>query len=140
MFGWLYVLPHLLFEAGAARRDARIRFLKAPAVEILHRKLGGNRVIPSPDDRVRLLALGAELGHHVAEVIGIVTPQTYSRWVVEQRKDADPGLSADRRSPGMYEPWSRGWRGKTSAGATAASLGNCGSCGSKSAARPCGEF
>ncbi|GJQ24970.1 MAG: hypothetical protein HBSAPP02_00020 [Phycisphaerae bacterium] len=64
MFRWLYILPHLLLEAGAARRDARIRFLKAQ-VEILRRKLGGNRVIPSPDDRARLLALGAELNHNV---------------------------------------------------------------------------
>jgi hypothetical protein len=60
-------------------------FLKAE-VEILRRKLGGNRVIPSPDDRARLLALGAELNHSVGDLIGIVTPQTYSRWVVEQRE------------------------------------------------------
>ena len=50
MFRWLYILPHLLTEANAARRDARIRFLKAE-VEILRRKIGGNRVIPSPDGR-----------------------------------------------------------------------------------------
>lgn len=62
MIRWLYILPHLLLESGAARRDARVRFLKAE-VEILRRKLGGNRVIPSPDDRARLLALGAELDH-----------------------------------------------------------------------------
>ena len=49
MLRWFYVLAHLIVEAGAARRDARIRFLKAQ-VEILRRKLGGNRVIPSPDD------------------------------------------------------------------------------------------
>ena len=40
MLRWFYVLAHLLIEAGAARRDARIRFLKAQ-VEILRRKLGG---------------------------------------------------------------------------------------------------
>ena len=59
MLRWFYVLAHLLVEAGAARRDARIRFLKAQ-VEILRRKLGGNRVIPSPDDRARLPAIGQE--------------------------------------------------------------------------------
>ena len=71
MFRWLYVLLHLLAEAGAARRDTRIRFLKAQ-IEILRRKLGGNRVIPSPDDRTKLLAIGAELRHDVADIIGIV--------------------------------------------------------------------
>jgi hypothetical protein len=58
MFRWLYALPHLLAEGGAARRDARIRFLK-PQIDILGRKLGGNRVIPSPDGRATLLAIGA---------------------------------------------------------------------------------
>jgi putative transposase len=85
MLRWIYVAMHLLAEANAARRDARIRFLKAQ-VEILRRKLGGNRVIPSPDDRARLLALGQELDHNVADVIGIVTPQTYCRWVEELRE------------------------------------------------------
>jgi hypothetical protein len=46
MLRWIYVAMHLLAEANAARRDVRIRFLKAQ-VEILRRKLGGNRVIPS---------------------------------------------------------------------------------------------
>lgn len=90
MFRWFYILPHLIVEANAARRDARVRFLKAQ-VDILRRKLGGNRVIPSPDDRARLLALGAELNHNVANVIGIVTPQTYSRWVVEQSEGRKAG-------------------------------------------------
>jgi hypothetical protein len=49
MLRWSYVLAHLLIEAGAARRDVRIRFLKAQ-VEILRRKLGGNR-----GDRTALL-------------------------------------------------------------------------------------
>jgi len=90
MFRWLYILPHLLSEAQVARRDARIRFLKAQ-IDILRRKLGGNRVIPSPADRARLLSLGSELNHNVADVIGIVTPQTYSRWVTELRHGRKPG-------------------------------------------------
>ena len=70
MLRWLYVALHLLVEAGAARRDARIRFLKAQ-VDILRRKLAGNRVIPSPDDRARLLAIGQELDHNAAAAIGV---------------------------------------------------------------------
>jgi len=89
MFRWFYILPYLIHEAGAARRDARIRFLNAQ-VEILRRKLGGNRVIPSPEDRARLLAIGSEFNHDVGGVIGIVTRQTYSRWVVDQREGRKP--------------------------------------------------
>ena len=85
----LMVLARFPVEAGAARRDARIRFLKAQ-VETLRRKLGGNRVIPSPDDRARLLAIGQELDHNVADVIGIVTTQTYCRSVEELRTGRKP--------------------------------------------------
>src|ERR1043166_724585 len=90
MLRWFYILPHLMLEAGTARRDARVRFLKAQ-VDILRRKLGGNRVVPTPDDRLRLLALGAELDHNVSSIIGIVTPRTYARWVVEQREGRKVG-------------------------------------------------
>ncbi len=89
MSRWIYVALHLLFEGLAARRDARVRFLKAQ-VEILRRKLGGNRVVTSPDDRARLLAIGQELNHDVGDVIGIVTPQTYCRWVRERRQGRRP--------------------------------------------------
>lgn len=89
MLRWFFVLRHLLVEAVAARRDARIRFLRAE-VEILRRKLGGNRVICSPEDRARLLAIGRELNHNVSEIVGIVTPKTYSRWVREAREGHQP--------------------------------------------------
>ena len=52
MLRWFYVPMHLLMGASAAHREAGIRFLKAQ-VEILRRKLGGNRVIPSPSDRTQ---------------------------------------------------------------------------------------
>lgn len=89
MFFWLYALLHLLNEAAAARRDTRVRFLKAQ-IRILRRKLGGNRVIPSPEDRASLLAIDAELDHCIDDVIGIVTPRTYHRWVIEQRQGRKP--------------------------------------------------
>jgi len=79
----------LFDEAMAALRDARMRFLIAQ-VEILRRKLNGNRVIPRPEDRARLLAIGRELDHDVADIVGIVTPKTYSRWVMEQRERRKP--------------------------------------------------
>lgn len=85
MLQWIFVAFHLLAEANAARRDVRVRFLMAQ-VEILRRKLGGNRVIPNPDDRARLMAIGQELDHNVAGIIGIVTPQTYSHWVTDSRE------------------------------------------------------
>ncbi len=137
MLRWFYVLAHLLAEAGAARRDARIRFLKAQ-VEILRRKLGGNRVIPSPDDRARLLAIGQELGHKVADVIGIVTPQ--KRIVVGWTSCVQGGsqsVSDVQRSAGTYASSLSAWPRRTRAGATAESSVSSGSSGCGSADPRC---
>lgn len=41
---------------------------------------------PSPVDGAQLSALGDELNHHVGELTGIVTPQTYCRWIIEKKK------------------------------------------------------
>jgi hypothetical protein len=57
MLRWTFVALHLRDEASAARRDTRIRFLE-DQVELLRRKLGGDRVIPSQDDRARVPAIG----------------------------------------------------------------------------------
>ena len=59
MSRWLHALLLLVLEAQSARRDARVRFLMAQ-IDILRRKHGGNRVVPSPEDRTHLLSLGQE--------------------------------------------------------------------------------
>jgi putative transposase len=89
MSGWVYAVLHLLFEGQAARRDARVRFLLAQ-IEILRSKLDGNRVIPAPADRARLLAIGKELDHDVNNIVAIVQPATYERWLREFRTGKKP--------------------------------------------------
>ena len=83
MVSRFWALLCLLLEYSSVRRDARIRFLKAQ-LAIVRRKLGGNRVILSPEDRAELLRIGSELNHDVKGLLGIVTQQTYSRWVRHQ--------------------------------------------------------
>ncbi|MFN0138429.1 MAG: hypothetical protein ACKVS9_20180, partial [Phycisphaerae bacterium] len=75
---WIDAFMHLLLQAQAARRDARTRFLMAQA-EILRRKLGGSRIIPSPADR-RLLPGGTEFDHDIDGVLGSATTNACSRW------------------------------------------------------------
>ncbi len=81
---WLNALLVVLQEAWSARRDAHIRFLKLQ-VEILRSRLPGNRVIPDPLERRRLLKIGAELGHVVENTLDILNIKTYRRWLREQR-------------------------------------------------------
>ncbi len=74
----------MLQEAWSARRDAQIRFLKLQ-VEILRYRLPGNRVIPDPLERRRLLKIGAEMGHAVEHTLDIIHIKTYRRWLREEQ-------------------------------------------------------
>ncbi len=87
---WMMVVFWMLMEAWSPRRDARIRFLQAQ-VELMRQKMPGNRVILTPEERSRLLKLGASLEHRVDDLIGIVSVKTYKRWLREQREGKAPG-------------------------------------------------
>ena len=93
---WLIAVFVALREAWSARRDARIRFLLLQ-IELLRQKLPGNRVILSPEDRLRLLRLGAAVNHEVDDLIGIVSVKTYRRWRREQKAGRAPGRVGRRR-------------------------------------------
>jgi putative transposase len=87
---WLMV-PLLLFaEAWSTRRDTKIRFLKLQ-LELYKRKVPGNRVILAPEERMRLLRLGEQIGHRVDNLIGIVNVKTYRRWLREQQGGREAG-------------------------------------------------
>jgi len=87
---WLHVLLALLAEAWSARRDAQLQFLRLQ-IELLRQKLPGNRVILSPEDRLRLLRAGFALGDAVDDVLEIVCVKTYRRWIREQQAGKTPG-------------------------------------------------
>lgn len=87
---WLTALLVMLQEAWSARRDAQIRFLKLQ-VEVLRSRLPGNRVIPDPVERRRLMKLGAEMDHAVQHTLEIVSIKTYRRWLREEQGGHEPG-------------------------------------------------
>jgi len=87
---WLMAMFVLLKERWSTRRDAHVRFLKLQ-VEILRSRLPGNRVIPDPVERRRLLKAGAEIDHAVEDTLGVVSIKTYHRWLREQRGGREPG-------------------------------------------------
>jgi len=87
---WVQVLFALLAEAWSARRDAQLQFLKLQ-IQLLRQKLSDNRVILSPEDRLRLLKAGSALGHAVDDVLEIVSVKTCRRWIRQQRAGTMPG-------------------------------------------------
>ena len=94
---WLAMVILFVTEAWSTRRDAQIRFLKLQ-VELLRQKVPGNRVIVSPEDRVRLLRLGRDCGHQVHDLLGVVAVKTYKRWLREEAAGKEPGRVGRPRS------------------------------------------
>lgn len=87
---WTSFLFIMLAEHFAARRSVQIQFMKLQ-IELLRQKLGGNRVILSPEERARLIKAGAEMDHDVQDVIGIVSVKTNKQWVREANAGRVPG-------------------------------------------------
>ena len=86
----------MLFQYLAPRHNAQIRFLKAQ-IEILRRRLPGERIVPRPEEKAELLRIGAEFGQQVKPVLEIVKPETYRRWMNDAKKGKQPKSSGRPR-------------------------------------------
>lgn len=86
----LFVLLGLLQEWLQRRRDAQVRFLREEN-RILRSRVDQQRLILAPEERIRLLAIGAELRHQVKDLITVVHFRTYRRWIREQQGGRKPG-------------------------------------------------
>jgi len=85
MPNWLFSLVSIVLEGFSARRDAQMRF-QMEEIRILRARVPGKRVIPTPNERARLLAIGAEFNHQVQHLVSIVGFKTYRRWLRESRE------------------------------------------------------
>ncbi len=90
MLDLLHPLLVLLTRAFHAQLERENRFLKLEN-QILRAKIQG-RIVPTPEDRARLVRYGRELGSAIKDIISVVTPATFRRWV----RQADGGIIGKR--------------------------------------------
>lgn len=64
-------------------------------------RVNQQRLILSPEERSRLLAIGSEFRHQVKGLISVVQYRTYQRWVLEQREGRRVGRVGRPRKIGM---------------------------------------
>ncbi len=57
---------------------------------MLQSRLPGNRVIPDPIERHRLMKIGAEMDHAVEHTLDIVSIKTYRCWLREKHHGRQP--------------------------------------------------
>ena len=86
----------MVFQFFAPRHNAQIRFLEAQ-IEILRRRLPGERIVPRPEEKAELLRIGAECGQEVKPVLEIVRPETYRRWMNDAKRGKQPKKSGRPR-------------------------------------------
>ena len=73
----------------------QVQFLKAEN-EVLRARLP-KRIVATPKERARLLKFGKPLGSAIKDLITIVKPRTFARWVSGAKKSTKP---ADAKGPG----------------------------------------
>ncbi|MEM6332266.1 MAG: integrase core domain-containing protein [Planctomycetota bacterium] len=84
-----YPYLHLLFAYFSVKQRAQLRFVREEN-RILRARLKQTRLILSPRERERLLAIGAEMNHRVNGLISVATYATYQRWLREKRDQRMP--------------------------------------------------
>jgi putative transposase len=87
----------LLVIAGATQKELarQVRYLKAEN-EVLRGKLPA-RITITPKERQRLLKFGAKLGKAIHQIVTLVTPGTFLRWIREDKKAGRKRLPAAKR-------------------------------------------
>lgn len=76
--------------AGSSHADLRrqVQFLKAEN-QVLRARLG-QRVRTTPPERARLVRLGLPLGAAIKDLITIVSPRTFAKWVAARTRSKNP--------------------------------------------------
>ncbi len=80
------------------RYNAQLQILEAQ-IRILRSRIDASRIVPTPKEKAELLRLGASLDHDVAEVMHVVQPETYRKWVLQSRRGVTFKPSGRPRTP-----------------------------------------
>ena len=67
------------------RYNTRMQFLQAQ-ISMLRRRIGSERIIPAPEGKAELLRIGNTIDHNINDLLEIVKPVTYRRWLNQKRK------------------------------------------------------
>jgi len=81
----VFSLLTLVMQWFRPRYNAHLQLLQAQ-IRILRSRMDVSRIIPTPNEKAELLRLGALVGHDVAEVMHVVRPETYQKWVRQSRR------------------------------------------------------
>lgn len=85
----MFVLFTFLAHRFLPKYDVRMQLLMFQ-IKMLRDRIDDQRIVPTPEERAELLRLGNESNHDVADVMLVVKPQTYRRWLGPKPKTRHP--------------------------------------------------
>ena len=75
-----YSLMTLVMQWYKPRYNARLQ-IQAAQIRMLRTRIKANRIVPTPAEKSELLRLGRELDDDIVDVMYIVQPRTYRKWL-----------------------------------------------------------
>jgi putative transposase len=94
----LFSLMTLATQWLRPRYNTRLRLLEAQ-IRMLRSRIDTSRIVPTPEERAELLRLGAAMDHDIDEVMHVIVPATYKKWL-RQLRGAKPFRPSGRpRTP-----------------------------------------
>ena len=94
----LFSLVTVLTPWLRPRYNARLRLLEAQT-RMLRARIDTSRIVPTPQERAELLRLGAEIDHDIDELMHVVVPVTYKKWLRQLRGGKSFKPSGRPRTP-----------------------------------------
>ena len=94
----LFSLVTVLTQWLRPRYNARLRLLEAQT-RMLRARIDTSRIVPTPQERAELLRLGAEIDHDIDELMHVVVPATYKKWLRQLRGGKSFKPSGRPRTP-----------------------------------------
>jgi len=80
----LFSLVTLATQWLRPRYNVRLRLLEAQ-IRMLRARIDTSRIVPTPQERAELLRLGSAINHDIDEVMHVVAPATYRKWLRQLR-------------------------------------------------------
>ncbi len=88
-FNLLFVLFTFLAHRFLPKGDVGMQLLMFQ-IKMLRGRIDDQGIAPTPEERTELLRLGNEINHDVADVMLVVKPHTYRRWLSPKAKARSP--------------------------------------------------
>ncbi|HPG70371.1 MAG TPA: integrase core domain-containing protein [Candidatus Hydrogenedentes bacterium] len=80
-----FSLLTLVLQWFRPRYNVHLQLLQAQ-IRMLRSRIDVSRIVPTPQEKAELLRLAAQVDHDIGEVMHIVQPETYRKWVRQSKR------------------------------------------------------